>query len=136
MFSKAEAILSTVVEKMSETGGDAVISIPDEARTEQGLIIHEWMDAIHGFRKQPGTSVGSQRRRRIEKVPQTLRLMNQKEYDPLVVSFGPYHHGKEELRLAEEFKRTCLPIYVSYCEGQSILDLHSKVRTLLMFKLT
>ncbi|KAM7530041.1 hypothetical protein LguiB_033451 [Lonicera macranthoides] len=54
---------------------------------------------------------------------------NQKDFDPVVVSFGPYHHGKSNLHLAEEFKRTSLRIYASYCDGKSIEDLRMKVRT-------
>ncbi|KAM7524480.1 hypothetical protein LguiA_014382 [Lonicera macranthoides] len=51
---------------------------------------------------------------------------NQKDFDPVVVSFGPYHHGKSNLHLAEEFKRTSLRIYASYCDGKSIEDLRMK----------
>ncbi|KAH6772178.1 hypothetical protein C2S51_010582 [Perilla frutescens var. frutescens] len=55
----------------------------------------------------------SWRRRQIQKVPpQIRRRINMQRddqiYDPVMVSIGPYHHGKPELRRAEEFKHLCL----------------------------
>ncbi|KAI3446520.1 hypothetical protein Pfo_003185 [Paulownia fortunei] len=57
---------------------------------------------------------GSERRRQIHKVPPQIRLrVGQHVYDPELVSLGPYHHGKPELRRAEEFKYFCL----DFCAG-------------------
>ncbi|KAG6411062.1 hypothetical protein SASPL_129136 [Salvia splendens] len=54
----------------------------------------------------------SHRRRQIQKIPPHIRSRNiqrsQQVYDPVLVSIGPYHHGKRGLRRAEEFKHLCL----------------------------
>ncbi|KAI3446519.1 hypothetical protein Pfo_003184 [Paulownia fortunei] len=60
---------------------------------------------------------GSERRRLIHKVPPQIRLRfgqrSEVLYNPEQVSLGPYHHGKPELRRAEEFKYVCLDRYAS-----------------------
>lgn len=51
---------------------------------------------------------------RIQKVPHFLRSKSHNsDYDPKVVSLGPYHHGKPELQLFQEFKKTTLEMFVS-----------------------
>ncbi|KAI3470998.1 hypothetical protein Pfo_027661 [Paulownia fortunei] len=54
-------------------------------------------------------------RRRMRRLPSVLREEEQikHDYDPKVVSFGPYHHGKSELYLGESFKHKALEIFVS-----------------------
>ncbi|KAL1549579.1 hypothetical protein AAHA92_17668 [Salvia divinorum] len=49
-------------------------------------------------------------RRRIHRVPPQLRRRNEsrREYDPTIVSLGPYHHGQPELCAAEEVKHRFL----------------------------
>ncbi|KAK9290310.1 hypothetical protein L1049_008477 [Liquidambar formosana] len=62
---------------------------------------------------------------KIQKVPRMLREneSNRKCYDPLVVSIGPYHHGKPELESMEKRKITMARQYVAgdarecYAEG-------------------
>ena len=54
------------------------------------------------------------RRRQIPKVPLFMRIDNQKcdDYDPKVVSLGPYHHGKLEVNFVEEFKPKALEMFI------------------------
>ncbi|KAF8397874.1 hypothetical protein HHK36_016799 [Tetracentron sinense] len=40
----------------------------------------------------------------IFRVPQSLVEINDKAYQPQIVSIGPYHHGKEHLKMIEEHK--------------------------------
>ncbi|XP_027157303.1 UPF0481 protein At3g47200-like isoform X1 [Coffea eugenioides] len=64
----------------------------------------------------------------MQKVPPLLRLdkNNQQDYDPLVVSLGPYHHGKEELQSAEDFKLIALEMFVAD-SGHDVLFFYFKV---------
>nr|GMD57177.1 UPF0481 protein At3g47200-like [Ipomoea batatas] len=57
-----------------------------------------------------------QKATRIQKVAHFLRSKNgnnSSDYDPKVVSLGPYHHGKPELQLFQEFKKKTLEMFVS-----------------------
>ncbi|GAA0183777.1 hypothetical protein LIER_31131 [Lithospermum erythrorhizon] len=49
-----------------------------------------------------------------------------KIYDPLVVSLGPYHHGKLELQLAQRYKSTAVQLFVSR-SGQTIEFFQNKI---------
>ncbi|KAI6669875.1 hypothetical protein NL676_004760, partial [Syzygium grande] len=40
----------------------------------------------------------------IFKVPKSLVQINEKAYEPQIVSIGPYHHGKERLNMIEQHK--------------------------------
>ncbi|XAR68342.1 hypothetical protein NMG60_11003436 [Bertholletia excelsa] len=50
----------------------------------------------------------------IERVPQLLQNSgsNNKDYDPMMVSIGPYHHGKKRLQRAEKVKPIMAQLYV------------------------
>nr|XP_016464235.1 PREDICTED: UPF0481 protein At3g47200-like [Nicotiana tabacum] len=52
----------------------------------------------------------------IPKIPLVMRLENQNmsdDFDPKVVSLGPYHHGKPELRFVEDFKPKSLEMFIT-----------------------
>ena len=49
----------------------------------------------------------------IYRVPQGLRQVNKEAYTPKLISIGPFHHGKEELRDMETLK---LRYYVEFCQ--------------------
>ncbi|KAL0387979.1 UNVERIFIED_CONTAM: hypothetical protein Sradi_2679700 [Sesamum radiatum] len=52
---------------------------------------------------------------KIHRVPQQMRRKDQTSYlyDPIMVSYGPYHHGKRHLLQAEEFKPQVLNLLFS-----------------------
>ncbi|KAH7854205.1 hypothetical protein Vadar_011354 [Vaccinium darrowii] len=54
-------------------------------------------------------------KRRIGKVPLTMRRDEKTKgyFDPKVVSIGPYHHGKEELQMAERIKPILAEFFIS-----------------------
>lgn len=51
----------------------------------------------------------------ILKIPLVMRLENQNndDFDPKVVSLGPYHHGKPELSFVEDFKPKSLEMFIT-----------------------
>nr|GMD77632.1 UPF0481 protein At3g47200-like [Ipomoea batatas] len=53
--------------------------------------------------------------KKIQRIPSFLRSQNgsSNDYDPKVVSLGPYHHGKPELQLLERFKHKVLEEFIS-----------------------
>ncbi|KAL2464614.1 Plant protein of unknown function [Forsythia ovata] len=89
----------------------------------------EWLISIQNY--VDGTTKKSQ----IERVPSMLREIesNKKCYDPLVVSIGPYHHGKPDLKalemlkipFAQQFHRACgdqVLIEELYAEVAKVVD--------------
>ncbi|KAL2535000.1 Plant protein of unknown function (DUF247) [Abeliophyllum distichum] len=49
-------------------------------------------------------------------------------YEPLVVSIGPYHHGKEELQASENLKIRFAQQFHDACVNQVLIkDLYAKV---------
>ncbi|XAR68350.1 hypothetical protein NMG60_11003446 [Bertholletia excelsa] len=57
----------------------------------------------------------SQVKRKIGRVPLLFRnsQSNNKDYNPRMVSIGPYHHGKDELQAAEKLKPVIAELFVS-----------------------
>ncbi|KAL9411145.1 hypothetical protein AB3S75_044854 [Citrus x aurantiifolia] len=47
----------------------------------------------------------------IFKVPDVLRKLNEKAYEPEMLAIGPYHRGKEQLLAFEEHKTRYLRAY-------------------------
>ncbi|XVE90329.1 hypothetical protein DITRI_Ditri20bG0068700 [Diplodiscus trichospermus] len=48
----------------------------------------------------------------IFKVPYRLRKVNEKAYEPRIISIGPYHHGKPHLNMMEIIKESCFRIII------------------------
>ncbi|KAI8536228.1 hypothetical protein RHMOL_Rhmol10G0240000 [Rhododendron molle] len=69
--------------------------------------------------------------RRMEKVPLTMRQDEKTKgyFDPKVVSIGPYHHGKEELQIAERVKPTVAQLYIKR-SGRDMDEFRRNVRAI------
>ncbi|KAF8413555.1 hypothetical protein HHK36_001546 [Tetracentron sinense] len=67
---------------------------------EENIVTKDWLISMKDGDEHKKTQ--------IQKVPPMLRLIkdNKEFYDPMVVSIGPYHHGKSELNLVENLKLT------------------------------
>ncbi|KAJ4715448.1 hypothetical protein OWV82_013808 [Melia azedarach] len=79
---------------------DVIIQIDGETSCIMSEL--NWLESI-----MKGESENNWKRRQIfHKVPEIFRGLKSNKgcFDPLVVSIGPYHHGKPELKLMEEQK--------------------------------
>ncbi|GKV29560.1 hypothetical protein SLEP1_g38476 [Rubroshorea leprosula] len=56
----------------------------------------------------------------IFKVPYPLREINEKAYEPLVISIGPYHHGKKHLKAMEVQKMKSLKSILDHTGENSV----------------
>ncbi|KAK9999515.1 hypothetical protein SO802_019118 [Lithocarpus litseifolius] len=52
------------------------------------------------------------------RVPQSLVEINEKAYQPHTVSIGPYHHGKDHLKMIQEHKWRLLDTLIARTENQ------------------
>ncbi|KAJ6294902.1 hypothetical protein OIU76_022898 [Salix suchowensis] len=68
---------------------------------------------------------------KVPRVPSEFRAMKENTdcYEPLVVSIGPYHHGKENLEEMEKLKAKMAGQFVSYSR-QAAREMYSKVKEL------
>ncbi|XP_049395180.1 UPF0481 protein At3g47200-like [Solanum stenotomum] len=48
----------------------------------------------------------------MQMVPMLMKEENKEDYEPKVVSFGPYHHGNEKLKFVEDFKPTAVQMFI------------------------
>ncbi|KAK1318209.1 UPF0481 protein [Acorus calamus] len=69
-----------------------------------------WVVQINEKLKHSNPSEESQlwKKRSIYRVPACVKDLNRKAYKPQVVSFGPYHHGEDQLMPMEEHKQRAL----------------------------
>ena len=58
----------------------------------------------------------------IFRVPKRLRELNEKSYTPQVISIGPFHHGKQELKKMEEHKRLYLTEFLELSKVNIVKD--------------
>ncbi|KAL8518908.1 hypothetical protein ACS0TY_010025 [Phlomoides rotata] len=61
------------------------------------------IEALSNLRRRL-TRVSTQASHSIYKVPSPLRDVNNKAYEPEMVTIGPYHHGKDEFKPMEDMK--------------------------------
>lgn len=84
--------------------------------------------------KNPALKWKRRTRKIINRVPQLLRLQKNdpRDFEPLLVSLGPYHHGKTELQSTENFKIKTLEMFASET-GKDVYFFYCKVFELVNF---
>ncbi|KAK1294796.1 UPF0481 protein [Acorus calamus] len=77
-----------------------------------------WVVQINEKLKHSNPSEESQlwKKRSIYRVPACVKDLNSKAYKPQVVSFGPYHHGEDQLMPMEEHKQRALLQFLRRCK--------------------
>ncbi|XP_020248974.1 UPF0481 protein At3g47200-like isoform X2 [Asparagus officinalis] len=74
----------------------------------------QWLDLQSELdRINPAVEIERKKKHCIYRVPKILRDLNEGAYTPQLVSFGPYHHGKDHLKPMECHKRLALSAYLS-----------------------
>ncbi|XP_031270650.1 UPF0481 protein At3g47200-like [Pistacia vera] len=68
----------------------------------------------------------------IFRVPQSLVEINKKAYQPRIVSMGPYHHGKEHLKMIQEHKWKYLGAMLNRTRnhGVEFKDLYAVIKSM------
>nr|XP_015900582.2 UPF0481 protein At3g47200-like [Ziziphus jujuba var. spinosa] len=114
-----------------------VIEPVGNSATSSLVSLDEWLNAI--IKPESDASAGSnvQLKRpaaKIRKVPGMLRDIESNEdcYDPMVVSIGPYHHGKPQLQEIENLKTKLTKQFVADISGEPIHALYDKVKEVAM----
>ncbi|KAF7815360.1 UPF0481 protein [Senna tora] len=81
----------------------------------------EWVVQIDNYLKsndyESSSTMEKQKWRKhcIYKIPSCIIEMNKRAYKPQTVSFGPYHHGKENVMGMEEHKQRALVHFLKRC---------------------
>ncbi|KAL9665915.1 hypothetical protein QQ045_000236 [Rhodiola kirilowii] len=91
--------------------------------------LEEWMTLI-SIHVDTSQLEKPKQKPKIQKVPHMLRKIkaNEKCYEPLVVSLGPFHHGNPELEQMEKLKIVMAHRFVVGCE-KPIREIYNKVET-------
>ncbi|KAJ6393046.1 hypothetical protein OIU77_022513 [Salix suchowensis] len=66
----------------------------------------------------------------IFKVPRVLRSVNDRAYEPEILSIGPYHRGKDDLKMMEEHKKHYLQMFLQRRPGNSLTSYVAAMRGL------
>ncbi|KAJ6713849.1 hypothetical protein OIU85_025470 [Salix viminalis] len=66
----------------------------------------------------------------IFKVPRVLRSVNSRAYEPEILSIGPYHRGKDDLKMMEEHKMHYLKMFLQRRPGNSLTSYVAAMRGL------
>lgn len=72
------------------------------------VTVREKLEQRNGQSLDPAVEAQLWNKRSIYKVPSNVYILKNNAYEPKVVSFGPYHHGQENLKWMEEHKQRAL----------------------------
>ncbi|KAL0730583.1 hypothetical protein Bca4012_026676 [Brassica carinata] len=100
-----------------------------EILAKMNMLIHIGAESPKFQRKGEGSCS-------IFKIPQSLKKIHHKGYEPEIVSIGPYHHGKEHLQMLEEHKHRYLKLFLGEAKdgvntntlGRKILQIETAIR--------
>ncbi|KAI8541449.1 hypothetical protein RHMOL_Rhmol08G0061700 [Rhododendron molle] len=104
-----QGITNWVLEIRNELNGVDEVEPVQQGSTNWAK--EEWVVEIDQLLRDGSTARKRYRyseKRSIYKVPDLLKNLNNKAYEPQMVSFGPYHYGKEHLMPMEKRKHTML----------------------------
>lgn len=95
--------------------------------------LDEWLTSITIHEDTSQQNKGSQRKPKIQKVNHMLRNIkaNEKCYEPLVVSLGPFHHGCTKLEQMEKLKITMTQHFVKDSK-KNIMEMYNEVATVVV----
>ncbi|KAF9688881.1 hypothetical protein SADUNF_Sadunf01G0034000 [Salix dunnii] len=66
----------------------------------------------------------------IFKVPHAVRSINDRAYEPEILSIGPYHRGKDDLKMMEDHKKHYLQMFLQRKPGNSLTSYVTAMRDL------
>ncbi|XP_054817486.1 UPF0481 protein At3g47200-like [Prosopis cineraria] len=84
---------------------------------------HQWVVQINEKLKNHESSsmeIQKWKKHCIYETPPSVADLNKKAYNPLTVSFGPYHHMKKHLLAMEEHKHRALVHFLRRCNGKPL----------------
>ncbi|GLT45364.1 hypothetical protein SLA2020_191990 [Shorea laevis] len=96
-----------------------MVEVSQLAKTETGCHVSIAIQNDRTSLKQKLTLPWKMPKKKILKVPHQLREVNEKAYEPYVISIGPYHRGKDHLKEMEGLKVQSLSRLLE-CTNQSV----------------
>ena len=101
----------------AETSQNGTVPLPKQTKNREWLIemMNQQEERSIKTMKEQDEQPTRRPKARIEKVDKTLRQIgsNNRCFDPLVVSLGPYHHGKEHLMPMGRYKNVAVRWFIS-----------------------